>query len=576
MKRILLGLVLLICWASAALAATLLPNGEQQFFDNNGNPLNGGTVTMYVPSTTTFKNTWTDSGQTTLNTNPITLDSGGKAIIYGSGSYRQIVKDSLGNTIWDQLTTDTSTAASFAWGGTSGGTANAQTLSVASFTSTDGQTIYFIAGVTNTGATTLTISGGSPLSIRKDTPSGTTTLGGGEIVAGAVVGVVYDSVAGYFHLVTNNVQGFGALTDIAGASTTNLGTIVSHVARVTGSGATITAFGSGGSAITSNSLFFVTFAGDNQITYNATSLITPNGQSLHVSAGDFIALTYLGSGNWRILQYIPSFTAQKLVNAQTGTTYTVVTGDEGKLLTLSNASSVAVTVPQATGNFGAGFSFQVQNKGAGVVTLTPTTSTVNGAASLALPQDAGIELVSDGTNWQVAGTTPLSPVNRVLLNTLTASSSASLADTTSLTSTYNEYEIVFANVVPASATTHCMLRVNSGGVQSTTYVSVGLGFNAAGALVSSVTTYIPCTVANKTTTGAPGISGTFRVSNPSQTSSPKMFHGVFGYNSADASVGAGMVSTGYWNGGNGAVTGFEVSMGSGNIASGTIKVYGWR
>jgi len=84
--------------------ATLLPNGKQQFFDANGAPLAGGTVTFYIPNTTTFKNTWQDPTQTTLNSNPVVLDAGGWAVIYGSGVYRQVVKDVFGNTIWDQLT----------------------------------------------------------------------------------------------------------------------------------------------------------------------------------------------------------------------------------------------------------------------------------------------------------------------------------------------------------------------------------------------------------------------------------------------------------------------------------------
>jgi len=90
------------------MSASLLPNGKQQFFDANGNPLAGGSVTFYIPNTSTLKNTWQDAGQTIINSNPITLDASGEAIIYGSGGYRQVVKDSSGNAIWDQLTGDPS------------------------------------------------------------------------------------------------------------------------------------------------------------------------------------------------------------------------------------------------------------------------------------------------------------------------------------------------------------------------------------------------------------------------------------------------------------------------------------
>lgn len=97
---------------------------------------------------------------------------------------------------------------------------------------------------------------------------------------------------------------------------------------------------------------------------------------------------------------IDSFQQFAGVNAQIGTSYTVVVGDYGQLLTLSNSSAVAVTLPQATSSF-ATFSFFVINKGAGLVTITPTTSTINGAASLALAQGWGAFIVSDGTNYQV-------------------------------------------------------------------------------------------------------------------------------------------------------------------------------
>jgi hypothetical protein len=86
------------------------------------------------------------------------------------------------------------------------------------------------------------------------------------------------------------------------------------------------------------------------------------------------------------------------VNLQTGTSYTVLASDCGKFINFSNASSVAVTLPQATGSFNPCF-FWVGNKGAGTVTVTPTTSTVDGQASFTLAQYQGTFLVSDGTNW---------------------------------------------------------------------------------------------------------------------------------------------------------------------------------
>ncbi|QDX22549.1 hypothetical protein FP568_15660 [Pandoraea pnomenusa] len=104
------------------MSASLLPNGEQTFLDDNGNPLASGTVTFYVPGTSTPKNTWRDSAQTQLNTNPVVLDAAGRAIIYGDGSYRMVLQDALGNTIYDQLTDSPISSASLSNTTGSGGT----------------------------------------------------------------------------------------------------------------------------------------------------------------------------------------------------------------------------------------------------------------------------------------------------------------------------------------------------------------------------------------------------------------------------------------------------------------------
>lgn len=90
------------------MAGTILPQAVETFVDANGKPLAGGSVYMYIPNTTTFKNTWQDPAQTILNTNPIILNASGQAIIWGTGSYRQQVFDANNNLIWDQVTEDTS------------------------------------------------------------------------------------------------------------------------------------------------------------------------------------------------------------------------------------------------------------------------------------------------------------------------------------------------------------------------------------------------------------------------------------------------------------------------------------
>lgn len=88
------------------MSAILLQNGKQAFTDANGHPLAGGRVYFYSPNTSTPKDTWQDSAQTILNTNPIILDARGEASIYGTGSYRQVLTDASLVQIWDQFIPD--------------------------------------------------------------------------------------------------------------------------------------------------------------------------------------------------------------------------------------------------------------------------------------------------------------------------------------------------------------------------------------------------------------------------------------------------------------------------------------
>jgi len=107
---------LLFCGHSAAQDAALLPNAMQTFVNQNGQPYNGGKVYFYIPGTGTLKDTWIDGDKNVLNSNPVILDSAGRAVIYGDGIYRQVLRDRNNNLIWDKITASTGTG-----GGGSGG-----------------------------------------------------------------------------------------------------------------------------------------------------------------------------------------------------------------------------------------------------------------------------------------------------------------------------------------------------------------------------------------------------------------------------------------------------------------------
>ena len=88
-----------------------------------------------------------------------------------------------------------------------------------------------------------------------------------------------------------------------------------------------------------------------------------------ISAGDLTDGNFDGTA-------ISGFDAS--INDQTGTTYTLVAGDNGKVVVLDNASAVTVTVPSG---LGAGFNCSFVQKGAGQVSFTASSTTINNRQS---------------------------------------------------------------------------------------------------------------------------------------------------------------------------------------------------
>ena len=89
-------------------------------------------------------------------------------------------------------------------------------------------------------------------------------------------------------------------------------------------------------------------------------------------------------------------------NAQTGTTYTLAATDFTKLVTLSNASPVTVTVPlQSSVAWVAGTQLRLTNLGAGAVTIAGAVGvTVNGAKTFSQSQSATLIRTASDT-WTV-------------------------------------------------------------------------------------------------------------------------------------------------------------------------------
>jgi hypothetical protein len=97
-----------------------------------------------------------------------------------------------------------------------------------------------------------------------------------------------------FSAAVNTAKG----TDIASATTTDIGAATGNYVNVTGT-TTITGLGT----IAAGTLRLVTFTGILTLTHNATSLILPSNANITTAAGDTGAFVSLGSGNWKCLTY---------------------------------------------------------------------------------------------------------------------------------------------------------------------------------------------------------------------------------------------------------------------------------
>ncbi len=94
------------------------------------------------------------------------------------------------------------------------------------------------------------------------------------------------------------------------------------------------------------------------------------------------------------------------INAQTGTTYTPVLADNGKLVTLSNASAITLTVPtNASVAYPTGAQINIEAIDAGQVTIVGDTGvTVNGTGTKLRTQWSAATLVKLGTDsWTLIG-----------------------------------------------------------------------------------------------------------------------------------------------------------------------------
>lgn len=186
-------------------------------------------------------------------------------------------------------------------GGTSGGSANAQTIASpipSGFTLVAGKSVTFLAGFTNTGPTTLNVASTGATNVFKQGASGPVALSGSELTAGNLYTAAFDGTQ--YQITTPAPQSLVAactIIDWVGAAAPS-GYIIAGgqpIARatfatlfnclsVTGVAATTTS-GSASVAVPNSALFQVGWSvGGNNVTCNSTITVIPDGTHITISA----------------------------------------------------------------------------------------------------------------------------------------------------------------------------------------------------------------------------------------------------------------------------------------------------
>jgi hypothetical protein len=266
-----------------------------------------------------------------------------------------------------------------------------------------------LASSINSTATTLTVASGT----------GTTLMGGVSLTAGDTFALAIDPETASEEIVfvtavssdTFTISRGQAGTGTAGVSgiAHNTGATVQHVftgndaqrfedginsaVTLTGtqtlSNKTLTApkFANGGFIADINGneeiIFSATASAVNELT--VTNAATTGTPSIAATGGDTnISLNLVPKGTGTVqANAVPLALARLGLNAQTGTTYTLVATDLNKLVTLTNANPITLTVPN--GIFSAGDQIHLARLGAGAVTVASDgTSVIQPSTTLKL------------------------------------------------------------------------------------------------------------------------------------------------------------------------------------------------
>jgi hypothetical protein len=161
-----------------------------------------------------------------------------------------------------------------------------------------------------------------------------------------------------------------------------------------------------------------------------------------------------------------------------------------------------------------------------------------------------------------------------LIQSQTASSSASLAFTTGIDSTYSRYVIIIDQLIPATTGANLTLRAYlNGSWNSTYYAHLFHKYSSTQSSQARTADFFLTRDDYGTAVAGEGTSGEVWIVSPSVAGKKKHVHGNLHF-IAGAGVQMDMDVSGYFDDTTYAATGFKLVFDTGNIASGTATLYG--
>lgn len=218
----------------------------------------------------------------------------------------------------------------------------------------------------------------------------------------------------------------------------------------------------------------------------------------------------------------------------------------------------------------------VASGGTGRTTLTANNVLLgNGTAAVqqVAPGTSGNVLTSNGTTWSSGA-----PVTGALiyLSTITANNSATI-DVENTFSTYDTYVIIGSNITPQNSNEplKALLKINDA-YQTSGYEYGGFSFfSAVTAYNGTAATAINITDAILLSATSYALNFVCYISVPSSTTKIKGIWGDFGNNAVGSTTKLFGKFGGNYKSGTQALTGIRFFMNSGNLTSGTFRLYGY-